>query len=398
MLPDPIRDVSSGLVWDTGGFTRPSGSLERSKGRVVFVPDALPPSAFYDAETVTLFAAAERKIGELREMGNWLADPRVLARICLKREAVMSSKIEGTMASLDDLNRHEAIGDIGRIDAENLRLSEVVNYVRASEWMLKQARQHDRQMDLDLVRTAHGMLLEGVRCQDKTPGEFRRQQNFVVKTRIRQEIVYTPPPPERLPVLLKNLVAFMQEDHENMPELVQCAIMHYQFEAIHPFGDGNGRVGRLLLPVFLSKKGMLSEPFMSLSAYFEGHREEYYAGLLEVSRKSRWREWLAFFFRAFIDQADEAIRGIKKLVEMRTKYREMLEEGGPGGNAIRLTESLFVNPYITISRAADFLHVTYPTAKRAVMVLAEAGILTETNIRRPSRVFLAKEINSALHE
>ncbi len=398
MTLDPTNDRYNGPVWDAGGFTKPNGSLERSKGRVTFVPNTLPPPAFYDIRTVMLLVAAERKIGELRGMGDMLTDLRVLTRICLKREAVMSSKIEGTMASLDDLNRHEAIGDIRGIDAENLRLAEVVNYVHASEWMLKQAGQHDRQIDLDLIRTAHGMLLEGVGGQDRTPGEFRRRQNFIVKTRVKREIVYTPPPPGRLPILLKNLETFMQEDHEKIPELVQCAIMHYQFEAIHPFGDGNGRVGRLLLLAVLSKKGVLPEPLMHLSAYFERYREEYYEGLLETSRKSRWREWFAFFLRAFIDQADEAIRNIKTLVEMRTKYREMLEERNSGGNAIRLTEHLFANPYITIPRAADFLHVTYPTAKRAVVALVEAGILTETNTRRPSRVFLAREVRSVLHE
>ena len=326
-----------------------------------------------------------------------MENPHILIRSYLKREAISSSKIEGTLASLEDLHRHEAIGNIGKNEFEDKRLLEVINYVYALEEALEQINKPDQSVDLDVIKKAHARLMKDVRGQDKNPGEFRIQQNWIAKTQgTKQQVVYTPPPPEKIRELLENLEVFFQTNHSGLSALIQCAIVHYQFEAIHPFLDGNGRIGRLLLSILLSKKGILPEPLLYLSAYFDKHKEEYYSGLLEVSQKSKWREWIKFFLRAFAEQADEAIKNIQKLEDLKRKYKKMLREKNTSSNAVLLTEHLFANPYITIPRALKFLSVTYPSAKNVIMILVDIGILKQTDIISTSKVFLAEEIEDAL--
>lgn len=362
------------------------------------MPNKLPPAFFYDHELVMLLAKAERKVGELKGKGSELSNPYILIKAYLKREAVLSSKIEGTLASLEDLNKHEAIGNIGKDESEHLRLREVVNYVDTLENSLKKIQEEKRKIDLELMKEAHKELLTGVRGEDKSPGEFRKTQNWIVVTKgTVQEIIYTPPPPERLNELLDNLQTFIQTNHDTMSALIQCAVIHYQFEAIHPFLDGNGRIGRLLLPLILYEKGLLSEPLLYLSAYFDKYQQEYYNGLLGISQKSKWREWIKFFLKAFAEQADETIINIQKLSDLQRKYKDVIREQNTSSNVLLLMEHLFANPYITIPRAVKFLHVTYPAAKKVVMTLVDIGILTQTSITHTSKVFLAKEIEASLN-
>ena len=395
-----IKDVFNGLTQsNTGKFTRPNGKLEKDRyGKPVFVPHKLPVKVRYDRETVMLLANAERKVGELKGIGAVLENPHILIRAYLKKEAVLSSKIEGTLASLKDLNRQEAVGSIKKNDAENLRLQEVINYVCALEESLNTLQTSEQHVDLELLKKAHKKLMEGVRGHDKNPGNFRSQQNWIIKThRSVQEIVYTPPPPKKIPTLLENLEEFIQADHKELSVLVQCAIIHYQFEAIHPFLDGNGRIGRLMLPLMLHKKDVLPEPLLYLSAYFDLHREQYYSGLLAVSQKSRWNDWIKFFLKAFTEQAGETIDSIQKLRMLMTKYKKTLHEKNSSSNSIFLMEHLFANPYVTIPHAAEFLNITYPSAKNAVMALVESGILKQTPIRYKSKVFVAQEIEKTLN-
>ncbi len=393
-----VKERYNARDWDRNRFTKPNGIFESNREKqLTFVPVKLPPILYYDDETVMLLAQAESKVGELRGRGGELANPDILIRAYLKNEAVLSSKIEGTLASLEDLNRQEAIGNIGRRDADNLRLVEVLNHVDALSDSLKKIEQGAHKISLDLLRHAHEKLLAGVRGQDKSPGKFRDRQNWIVKTRgTVSEIIYTPPSLERMHELLRDLEAFLQADHTAMSALIQCAVIHYQFEAIHPFLDGNGRIGRLLLPLILYEKGVLPQPLLYMSAYFDKHREEYYNGLLEVSQKRKWREWIKFFLRAFITQSDEAIKNIQKLSDLQKKYTETLKGINTSSNVVFLMEHLFGNPYITVPKAATFLNVTYPTAKNAIKSLVNAGILTQTDIVHTSKVFLAEEIEASL--
>ena len=393
------KDTYNDPTWDVSKFTKPNGAFGHNENQqLIFIPNKLPPPMFYDAEFVMLLAKAERKVGELKGKGSELENPHVLIRAYLKREAVLSSKIEGTLASLEDLNKHEAVGNIGKSDVDNLGLLEVINYVYALEESLELVSNPDQKIDLDILKKAHGRLMKGVRGQDKNPGEFRQQQNWIVKTQgTKQQIIYTPPSPEIILELLHDLEKFFQTNHEQLSTLIQCAIIHYQFEAIHPFLDGNGRIGRLLLPIILYKKGILPEPLLYLSAYFDKHQEEYYNGLLDVSQKSKWRDWIKFFLRAFIEQADETIKNIQRLEDLKRKYKEMLRKKNTSSNVVLLMEHLFANPYITIPKAKDFLNVTYPSAKNAIMMLVDSGVLKQTDIVYSSKVFLAEEIEDTLN-
>ena len=400
MQTESVKDGYNDQDWNSKGkFTKPNGIFESNQqNQITFVPNKLPPAFFYDHELVTLLARAERKVGELKGRGNELSNPYILVRAYLKREAVLSSRIEGTLASLEDLNKHEAVGNIGKDTSEYLRLREVTNYVRALESSLEKIRDGKRKVDLGLIKEAHKELLSGVRGKDKSPGEFRKTQNWIIITKgTTQEINYTPPPPEKLNELLDNLQTFFQTNHDTVSALIQCAIIHYQFEAIHPFLDGNGRIGRLLLPLILYEKGLLPEPLLYLSAFFDKHQQEYYNGLLVVSQKSKWREWIKFFLKAFAEQADETIQNIQKLLDLQKKYKDVIREQNTSSNVLLLMEHLFANPYITIPKAVDFLHVTYPTAKNVVMALVDVGILTQTNITHKSKVFLAEEIEANLN-
>ena len=382
-----------------GRFTKPNGRFEANPdGQPTFVPRELPPTVRYDRELVTLLAQAERKVGELKGRGGELENPHILIRAYLKKEAVLSSRIEGTMATLKDLNRQEAVGNVGAKDADRLGLREVLNCVNALEDSLKAMRETGRRVNMDVIRAAHKILMDGVRGHDKAPGKFRDQQNWVIRTQgTRREIVYTPPPPEKIPALLENLEGFIRTDDESPSVLIQCAVLHYQFEAIHPFIDGNGRIGRLLIPLILYEKGIMPEPLLYLSAYFDRHRERYYGGLLAVSQKSGWLEWIKFFLMAFIEQAEEAVENIQRLMTLMRRHKDTLRKRSASGNVVFLMESLFSNPYVTIPKAARLLGVTYPSAKSVVMTLVDAGILQPTDILYRSKVFVAREIEDALN-
>lgn len=378
---------------DFKGYTNPNGTIKPGQnGRPTFVPEDLPPALVYDQEMVLLLAEAERAMGELKGKGSSLKNPHILLRTHLKREAVVSSKIEGTLASVEDLNKYEILG-IGKAYAERLRLQEVINHVVALEWALGKIRKENHEIDLELIRGAHKILMDGVRGQKQNPGEFRDRQNVIVEGR---RIVYVPPPPEVIHKLLCGLEEFCTEGRNDIPIPIQCAMIHYQFEAIHPFGDGNGRIGRLLILMVLCKRG-LPEPLLYLSAFFDRHLAEYYDGLLEVSRKSEWGTWIKFFLRALSVQSAEAIRSIEKLEELQKRYRRILRDRKASANAIALAEYLFENPYVSIPLARKHLGVSYPAAQGTVKTLVNAGILEPTSIPHRSKIFVAAEIEASLN-
>ena len=380
------------------GYTKPNGILETNTNDIMtFVPRDLPPRITYDREMIMLLANAERKVGELKGKGDELKNPHILLRSYLKREAVISSRIEGTLASIEDLNRYEAMGNVGSQGTDRLRLLEVVNHVHALEWALEKIKDENHGVDLTIIRETHKILMRGVRGQEQNPGQFRDKQNVIVETEgTRTKVIFTPPPHEKVPKLLENLEKFLQAKHDDISVLIQCAMIHYQFEAIHPFGDGNGRIGRLLILLILCKKNILPEPLLYLSSFFDLHLKEYYDGLLEVSRKSRWNRWIKFFLRAFVAQSEETIGNIQKLVNLQEQYRNILNSQNASGKTIWLMEQLFENPYITVPRASKLLNSSYPTANNSVKILVKAGILKQTNLIHRSKIFVAEEIEDAL--
>ena len=377
-------------------YTSPSGSFVRNRDRqLAFLPGFLPPDIEIDGELVRLAIRAESMVAELKGMSSAFESPGLFTIPYIKHECVYSSRIEGTAASLDDLNRREAALS-GPAEDERLRTGEVANNARAFMDALSRIEHPERRLDLDTISRMHRTLMAGVRYYRDVPGEFRTRQNWIGDPG-RGLISYTPPPPEKVPQLLENLVDFVQNDDRHWP-LMRCAIAHYQFEAIHPFSDGNGRTGRLLVPLMLREAGTLSEPVLNISAYFDRHRQAYYETLLRVSQKGEWRELVMFFLDACIEQSGRAIRSIRRLVALARLYGAALGPGRTAANAARLLEPLFGNPYITVPRAQRILRSKRAPAENALRDLAGAGIIRPVPGTRSPKVYAAEGIKRMLGE
>jgi Fic family protein len=303
---------------------------------------------------------------------------------------VLSSRIEGTRASLDDVLLDEVEERPAR-EAADVR--EVRNYVAALEYGVERLR--ELPLSLRLVRELHARLMEGVRGEHGTPGEFRRTQNWIGPP--GSDLVsadYVPPPVDEMMPLLNDWERFLHE-REIMPDLVQCAVMHEQFEAIHPFIDGNGRVGRLLIVLFLIERGRLAQPLLYLSTYIEAHRQEYYELLQRVRTHGDWESWTRFFLIGVAETGRAAVRQASDLMELRESFRRQLRRKP---RALALVDHLFVNPYVTVARTAELLEVSQETARQAVQVLEECAILEEVTGRRWGRLYLARPILDAIQD
>ena len=341
------------------------GQLTPAGGAFAFVPHPLPREVPLDSDTIYLLDEASRAVARLDGVGETLANPNLLIAPFLRREAVLSSRIEGTQASVSDVYVAEATGE-PRGDAQ-----EVANYVRALHEDTQ--RLADLPICVRLARELHEVLLRGVRGQDQRPGETRTIQVLIGSTRI-EDARFVPPPAEFVDDLLADWERFVNDDVP-LPPLVRCALMHYQFEAIHPFRDGNGRVGRLLIPLLLIERSVLKSPLLYLSAWFERHRQQYYDELYAVSATGAWTPWLRFFLEGAREQADDAVIRARKVRDLQESYRERLQLAGASANAFRLADSLFLAPVVTRPSAATFLEVTLAGASRIVERLVEAGIL-----------------------
>lgn len=371
-------------------FPNPSGRFERNReGKTTFVPAPLPPELNY-AGTIGLIAEAHGRLGVLAGLGQLLPNPHLLILPYITREAVSSSKIEGTEASMLDVFRFEADKNI---DPEGRkRVQEVFNYVRALSSCIGQIGQ-GKQVDLAILRYAHKILLKDVRGQRVEPGKFRKVQNWIGHPGCDiEDALYVPPAAHLLDGLLADLITFIENPPPEMPVLVICALAHYQFESIHPFEDGNGRVGRLLIPLILASSRTLDRPLLYVSAYFERNRSEYYTRLRNVSKHSEWVEWVEFFLRGVIQCSKEAVDATNRFLELKSRYEQKLADEKASRNTIVLTSHLFSNPRITIPQAASYLEMGYPPAKKAVMYLVDAGILEQIGSRRRNKEYVAKEI------
>ena len=374
---------------NTADFRDPQAGrvVQAARGYAAFVPASLPPPLEYEPGLVLALSRADAALGELSGLGRRLPNPHLLIAPYIRREAVLSSRIEGTKASLSDLLLDEV--EDGRVEDADIR--EVRNYIDALEYGL--ARLRDLPLSLRLVREIHQRLMVGVRGDRATPGEFRRTQNWIGPPGSTPATApYVPPPPELMPDLLSDWERFLHERHQ-LPDLVQCALMHEQFEAIHPFLDGNGRVGRLLITLFLTERGRLFQPLLYLSAYFEAHRQAYYDALQRVRTDGDWAGWLGFFLRGVEETAREAVHQASRLTDLYDAFRLRLRQKP---NALALLDELFVNPYVTVSRAARALKVSDPTARQAIVLLEGAGLLEEISGRSWRRLYLARPILEAI--
>lgn len=354
-------------------------------GNWAFVPAPLPPHLDLSWPLLAAVSRAEGALKQLAGVAHTLPNENLLIRPFLQREAIMSSRIEGTVADLPGLFLLEASQATEEATPD---FGEVVNYAAALNHGL--SRLDKFPVSLPLLQEMHVRLMRGVRGQHKAPGEFRRIQ-VRIGGESEQSARFVPPPPPEMTGALRDFEKFLHAPSE-VHFLVRLALAHYQFEAIHPFLNGNGRIGRLLLSLLLCAEGVLPRPLLYLSGYFERHRREYYDGLLAVSQRGAWMEWILFFLRGVAEQADDAVRRSKRLMDLWMRYRHELNEKGAAPSAQRLLDELFVYPAISIGGVRRQLEISPRAATQAVERLVSAGILYEATGRRRNRVFMAAEI------
>ncbi len=376
-------------------FRRPNGAFVQGiGGYAAFVPSPLYPEMEWTADLVRDLSMADRALGQLAGVGQSLVNPQLLMRPFLKREAALSSRIEGTMASLSDLFFFEAAPE-ATVPSGAADVTEIANYVRALDLGLRSCSR--RPLGLNTLREMHAVLMEDVRGADKRPGDFRKDRNWIGPPRCRlDEATYVPPPPEELRNLLDKFEKALHDAPENVPPLVRFAAVHYQFEAIHPFMDGNGRIGRLLITLLLCRERLLSQPLLYLSAYFERYRDDYYRHLLAVSQTRSWTEWIRFFLRGVYEQAQDAMERSRRLLELRERFHRQFHEARSSALLLKLIDHLFTAPVITINKAADLLGVTYHSAQDNIGRLVAGGVLREITGRKRDRIYMSRKILDAV--
>ncbi len=384
MNPEAFRDSPAGRpTWVAGGEYW------------AFVPHPLPPKLDWNPQLVAALSEADRALGELSGfLGRSLLNPHLLIIPFVRREAVLSSRIEGTQASLSDLYAYEGqLPSVG--PASDVR--EVHNYVRALEHGLEalQALPVSGRLMLEI----HARLMEGVRGEHQTPGEFRRSQNWIGPPGVSlNDATFVPPPVPQMNQALGELEKFLHAP-SRLPSLVRLGLIHYQFETIHPFLDGNGRIGRLLITLLLCAWDLLPEPLLYLSAYFEAHRQTYYDLLLAVSQRGSWEDWLDFFLRGIATQSQDAVARARRLQDLRESYRLQFQTArGAAARLLQAVDVLFASPVITARQMEAQLDVEFKAAQRYLKKLEEAGLVREITGKARNRVYRADEILRAMEE
>jgi len=371
---------------------RASGrNIRCPQGYEAFIPDPLPPRLDWSPRLVRALSDADLKLLKLAGEGGKLPNPHLLMRPFLRREAVLSSRIEGTQATLGELLAVEAGATVER-SPDDLR--EVGNYVVALEYGIKRLK--SLPLSLRLVLELHARLMKGVRGGHATPGEFRRSQNWIgAPGSTLANATYVPPPPAEMMDALGAWEKFLHDT--SVPPLVQIALAHYQFESIHPFLDGNGRVGRLLITLFLVERGTLPTPLLYLSAFFEATRGDYYDRLLNVSQHGDWEAWIEYFLNGIARQSEDAIGRAARINGLLTKWRTSVARLS-SKVPLKLVDMLAANPFLTVKKASQKLGVAFTTVQRGVDKLLKLSIIRETSKARRDRVFCAKAILDILEE
>ena len=353
------------------------GELHRTAGEhgyLHYVPEPLPRDLTLAPPTTRALSEADRALGRLAGAGRLLPNPHLLVNPYLVTEALASSRIEGTQASLSEVLEASAAGD----ESQNIDIREVQNYVAAFE--LGRALLDELPLSLRLIRRIHERLLRNVRGEEKNPGEFRRSQNWIGRPGgTVEDAIFVPPrhDPEMRDALT-DWERFLHDREGGLPPLVACGLLHYQFETIHPFLDGNGRLGRLAVILYLIDLGELPEPLLYLSPYFERDRDTYYARLQAVRERGEMQEWLEYFLTGVAEQAKDAVDRAERLTDLQAHYRTEL--AGDRSNAPHLIDLLFANPFMTTRRAMEALDITNAGANSAIRRLEARGMLREYRV------------------
>lgn len=377
----------------------------RHDGQVhkAFVPDPLPPDLAHDDDLWNALSAADRALANLSGKASDMTNPRLFVRPLMRQEAVSSSRIEGTRADLTDLYAFEAgqisFADLAETpDAESRReqdVREVHNYVRALEYGL--SRLDDLPISKRLFCELHHRLMQGVRGEHRRPGEFREIQSWIAAHREAPlaEAEYVPPPVGKMHEALDDLEEYLNSPGR-YPPLIRAGLAHYQFEAIHPFIDGNGRVGRLLITLELIHWGILPVPLLYLSICFERHRDQYIASLRQLSREAAWKEWLLFFLEGVREQSHRALQTAQTLDALKNRWRSELARENASSSALTLVEHLFEQPVLSVPQAQEVVGLTYNAARYNVQKLRDKNILKELPVDAHPTLYYAPAILSVV--
>lgn len=361
--------------------SRAGKTFPQRTGYLAYVPAPLPPNPpiAFDADMIRLLSEADLALGQLSGISSLFPNPDLFVAMYVKKEAVLSSQIEGIQCTLDDVLQQEA-------DQEGVRtkdIGEVVNYVNAMNYGIE--RLETLPLSLRLIREIHGHLLHGVRGEHKDPGEFRRTQNWIgLQGCTLTTASFVPPPVPDMNEALSNLEAFIH-DRQNLPITIQCAIVHAQFETIHPFLDGNGRVGRLLVSLLLHERGVLKQPLLYISLFLKQNRLDYYDRLMAVRQKGDWEGWIKFFLEGVAQVSREASLTAQRIVAFRENV--MTSARAFGKNELALIDHLFAHPIMDIRTAERLLDCAYVTAANTLQSFVKDGCVIETTGRKRNKLF-----------
>lgn len=364
----------------------PGRLIKNLEGNWAFLPHPLPPGVAWDDGLVSAISRAESALGRLSGLGHKFPRPRRLVRLFLRREAELSSRIENTCAGVRTQLLFDLLPDVQRQSPD---VEEVDNNFRALELGLKAIR--SRPLSLHLIKQMHQVLLRGVRGQDKTPGNFRTIQAHIGRTQDIREARFVPPPPHAITGCMDGLEQFIQQN-ESVPRIARLAMIHYQFEAIHPFADGNGRIGRVLILLLMFQMDLLPLPLFNPSAHLERNRSAYYDHLLNVSLRGAWQDWIRFFCTGIVEECSETIRRVEALDALRRKYQARIRETRSSAKLAQLADELFGRPRVTLSSVQSMLDVGHSSAQRYIDKLLDLRILREVTGGQRNRVYLAHEI------
>ena len=336
-----------------------------------YIPETLPLQSLNWVRFITLIGQANAELARYDGILQGIINPAVLLAPLTTKEAVISSKIEGTQASLEEVLQYEASPDVKAEKYNDIR--EIINYREAMRFAVEWLK--ERQITLSLVKQMHSGLLDSVRGKDKARGNFRTGQNYIGKpgTSIEQA-TYIPPDPLMLNDYLDNFEKYVH--YEEKDRLVQLAVIHAQFEIIHPFMDGNGRLGRILIPLFLYEKKVLHSPMFYISEYLEANRDEYYSRLLAVSKEKKWEEWIEFFLKAVVTQAKANSIKAKSILNLYEKKKTRITEITHSQYAIKILDTIFAQPIFNTTDFIKHSHIPKPSAMRLLGMLHKEGILS----------------------
>lgn len=378
MNPDEFIGSSSGTIIPT------------VEGQMAFVPNSLPPAINYPA-IMEAFEKAAMAIGELNKAGQQLENPYLVINPLQRQEALRSSDMEGTYTTANALVLAEA-DEEKYVDPPAI---EVRNYIRAFNYA--QDKLDELPLSGRLIKGIHEKLLQNVqkkRGANQRPGEYKNSQNFIGGSgRQMKDARFIPPPPKEAEDAMADLERYLnREESGGISPLIDAALIHYQFETIHPFSDGNGRVGRILIPIHLMAKGVLEKPLLFISPVVEGKKEEYVDSMLTVSKTGDWDQWLNFFLSAIVDACSNSNKTIERLIALRDRFRSRMAEIGMSARNLSLADQMFVSPVISIPEAANHMGVTYAAAKNTVERMTTLGILRELDFTSQPRQYICMEV------